>query len=119
MFPVDITGQYVWEQLKVGDIITSTHWAANLHASKQFGMGLSITPYIGVGIESSNIEVDYTVDSPGSTFDGENIKFDMDGKNDMRFTGGVRFGLPLLSINADYSLGEYNAIAAGLAVTLR
>jgi len=124
MFPVDITGQFVWQQLTIGDLIESKHTAFNLHASKKLGLPfLSITPYVGVGFESSSIDVTYEVENPEGFLylpkDGTPIEFSLKGKNKSRLTGGVRLGLTFLTINADYSMGEYDAYSLGVGLTLR
>ncbi len=119
LFPVKISGQFAWQKLEIGDLITSTHWAANVHASKQLGFGVSVTPYVGVGIESSTIDVEYTIEGTNSVLDGTPIAFSLDGENTYRLTGGVKIGLPLVSINADYSLGEYSVVSIGVAISFR
>ena len=116
----DVSVQYVWQQLKIGDIIESTNTAFNVHAS--YGINLiilSITPYIGFGVETSNMKVEYEVAGTGSVLDGTPVSFDFDGKNKSRITGGVRLGLPipLLKVTADYSIGEYNAATIGVGIS--
>ncbi len=116
----DVTVQYVWQQLKVGDLIESTHTAFNIHAS--YGLNLivfSITPYIGFGMETSNIKVEYELDKPGHPLHGAPISFDLDGNNKSRITGGVRLGLPIpfLKVTADYSIGEYTAATLGVGIS--
>ena len=124
MFPVDISAQFVWQQIKIGELIESTHTAFNLQASKKLGLPfLSITPYVGVGFESSSIDVSYEVENPeGLPYlpkDGTPIEFSLKGKNKSRLTGGLRLGLTFLTINADYSSGEYDTYSAGIGLTLR
>lgn len=128
MFPVDISAQFVWQQLKIGDIIESTHTNFNVEASKKLGLGFSITPYVGLGMESSDLNVSYAVS--GSTepdfdgdgrgdLEGQQIDLDLNGDNSFRATAGVRLGLTFLTINADYSLGAYQTASLGLGLTLR
>lgn len=121
LFPVDITGQFVWQKFEVGDILESSHTAYNIHASKKFGLGLSLTPYVGIGLESSSLSVDYTVeiDDPNDPNYNEQVTFELEGDNKFRMTGGLRIGLPLTTINVDYSIGEYSVMSAGVGLTLR
>lgn len=121
MFPVDISLQYVWQKLEVGDILESNHTALNIQASKKLGLPLlSITPYVGVGFESSDLKVDYTIENSGSdALNGQTVSFDLEGDNKTRITGGIRLGLTFLTINADYSLGAYSAYSVGVGLTIR
>lgn len=126
MFPVDISAQYVLQKLAVEDkanpgsnLIESNQWAANIHISKKLGLPiLSITPYVGLGLESSDLKLQYTY-NPGGGATPQPIKFDLEGKNKSRITGGVRLGLAFLTVNADYSLGAYNTASVGVGLTLR
>ncbi len=123
LFPVDISAQFVWQSLTIGDLLESKHSAFTIMASKKIGIGISITPYIGMGFESSSLDVSYTVDNsannPMLPADGTKISFSLDGDNGLRMTGGVRLGLALVTINADYSIGEYSTYALGFGFTLR
>jgi len=121
MFPVKISGQFVWQKLTIGDLLESKHTAFNIHASKTFGLGVTITPYVGLGFESSNLKVDYTIETgnPLNPLEGQPVSFDLDGDNSFRMALGLRVGLPMITLNADYNLGEYSTISAGLGFTLR
>jgi hypothetical protein len=116
---IDITGQYATQKLTLGPI-ESNNTAFNLQVSRKLGLlFISITPYAGFGMESSSMKVDYTIDKPGDPLDGTNVAFDMDGDNTSRLTVGARLGLAFLTINADYSMGEYNAATLGIGLTIR
>jgi len=119
MFPLDISGQFVWQKLSIGDMLESKHTSFNIEASKKLGIGISITPYVGLGMESSTLDVSYTVSSPDPLIDGTKVDFSLDGDNGFRMTGGVRLGLLIGTLNVDYSLGEYSVISAGFGLTLR
>ena len=117
--PVAISVQIVYQTFKVGEVLEATNTAMNLHASKTLGMGISVTPYVGFGVESSTLTIDYEI--KGSTIpelNGKRVLLDVDGENKVRFTGGVRVALTLLSINADYSIGKYNSASVGIAFSL-
>ncbi|MDP8228130.1 MAG: hypothetical protein P9M15_01610 [Candidatus Electryoneaceae bacterium] len=117
-----ISAQFMWQKLTLGESLESTHTAFNVHISKSLPIPLiSITPYVGMGIESSNLTVDYTIKGTGSPLDGENVSFDLDGNNSFRMTGGVRLGLviPFLRVTADYSVGEYSAFTLGVGLSFR
>jgi hypothetical protein len=122
--PVAISGQFVWQKLSIGDLLESKHTAFNIHASKTFGLGLTLTPYVGLGFESSTLDVSYTTEEPigfppNTIPAGTEISFSLDGENSFRALVGLRFALPLITLNVDYDIGEYSAISAGLGITLR
>ena len=123
LFPIDISAQYVWQSLTIGDLLESSHSTFSIMASKKVGIGISITPYIGMGFESSALDVSYTIENPDENLmlpaDGTEIDFSLDGDNSFRMTGGVRIGLPLITVNADYSIGEYKTYSLGLGFSLR
>lgn len=117
LFPLHISAQFAYQSLKFGDIITSKHTAFNVHASKTFAM---FTPYVGLGFESSSIEVDYTIEGTGNLLvDGTPVKFDLDGDNGFRARVGFTLKFLLLGINADYAIGKYSAATLGLFFTFR
>ena len=119
--PVDITAMYAYQSLKVGDILTSTHTAFNVHVSKKIPLLItSITPYIGVGFESSSLDVKYTIEGTGNPLiDGTPISFSLDGDNGFRTRVGFSMRLMLFKIYADYALGDYNAYSAGFMLSIR
>ncbi|NQT34196.1 hypothetical protein HQ587_03315 [bacterium] len=123
LFPIDISAQYVWQSLTIGDLLKSGHSSFTVMASKKIGIGVSITPYIGMGFESSTLDVSYTIENPSNNpmlpADGTEIDFSLDGDNSFRMTGGVRFGLPFITLNADYSIGEYKTYSLGFGFSLR
>ena len=120
MVPVDISAQFVMQQLKIGDILESKHTAFNVHASKKLSMVLlSITPYVGLGMESSDLSVDYTIEGTGNPLlDGVPVKFDLDGDNGFRGRIGFSTRLLLFKLYADYSfIGDYSGYSAGLMLS--
>jgi len=122
MCPVDVAAQYVYQSLKVGDLLESTHTAMSLIASKKLSLILfSLTPYVGFGMESSNLKVDYTIEGTGNDMlDGTPVSFDIDGDNGFRGKVGVSTRLLLFKIYADYAfIGDYGAYTAGLVLSIR
>jgi len=119
---IDITGQYVKQQLKIGTIIESNHSAMNLEVSRRFSLLIiNFTPYAGFQQESSDLKVDYVVTgSNNPALEGQHVGFKMDGKNTGRMTVGARLGLlGIFTVNADYSMGKYKSYSAGVGLTLR
>jgi len=115
---VNVSAQFAYQQLNIGDLLESTHIAYNLHASVDINLIVfGISPYIGLGMESSNLKVSYVPEGGNPATD--EISFDIDGDNSFRMTGGLRIRWTLITFNADYSLGEYNAASLGIGFTFR
>lgn len=119
--PVDISIQGVFQQLKLGDIIESTHTNFNIHASKKISLLiLSLTPYVGLGMESSNLKVDYTITGTGNPLlDGTPVNFEIEGDNGFRGRVGVSTRILLFKLYGDYSfLGDYPGYSAGFMISI-
>ncbi len=114
--PVDLSVGFYTQSLKVGTIFNSSATAFGLNVSKTFGYPmLSVTPYAGFMLESSNITINYnqTVDTQAGPQEIA-ISFDLKGENSARFTIGTSFTLAIINLNVDYSLAKYNTLSAGL-----
>ncbi len=112
---------YYQTNLTIGTILDASNTILNLQASKAIPF---ITVYGGYGIETSSMDVSYDYEDVSYNYeDGtrtvQNIAFTIDGKNKNRITAGARFKLGVLSLNADYSQGEYTSYNLGLGITLR
>ncbi len=105
---------YYMTNLTFGDVFTAKNSIMTLQASKSIPF---LTVYGGFGLESSSMEVSYTPDP--STNLTNDIEFNIDGDNSFRTTVGVRLKLALISLNADYNMGEYSALNIGMGLTLR
>jgi hypothetical protein len=122
MCPVDICAQVVYQKLSLGDIITNTNTAFNIHASRKFSLLIiSITPYVGVGFESSNIKVDYDIPTqylPYPTYP-PHVSFDLKGENGFRTRVGFSTRFMFFKLYADYAIGTYPVASAGLMFSFR
>ncbi|HPR17994.1 MAG TPA: hypothetical protein PLD62_07090 [Candidatus Cloacimonadota bacterium] len=118
--PVDFCFSYFMQTMNLGDYITANASTFGLNVSKTFGMKfLSITPYAGYMLESSNMEFKYSYEVGevnGVALDPVKVKFDIDGKNTNRLTLGTTFRLGVFNFNADYNIGKYNSFTAGFAL---
>jgi len=103
-----LSAGFMYQTFKVEDLIESTHTAFSLRLSKSVPL---LTVYLGAQFESSKMDLTFQAEGIGDP-----ITKELEGENDIRYTGGFRFTIfPLLGINADYSLvGEYSAINIGL-----
>ncbi len=115
LFP-DISIQTTYQMLKAGDIVDSKSFAINTHLSENF---LIFTIFSGLGYESTNVNLNYTVNDPGSEFNGNKVTYSTNEKNNLRFVGGLRVKLGLLSLNSEINLGKYNSVSAGIGITFR
>ncbi|MFQ5797157.1 MAG: DUF6588 family protein [Bacteroidota bacterium] len=113
---VDVSVGFFTQKLTVGDLFESNATHFGIQASKTFGPGLlSLTPYLGVGWESSTMRFTYTFigTSVGGSF-AVPVDFELEGENTTRLTAGVSLKLAIFNINADYSLGNTKTASIGL-----
>lgn len=120
--PVDIALQGVYQNLKIGDIITSSALNFNLQASKTFSV---ITPYLSLGWEDTklNFNYDFTYDQlqPNGSVqqDTINVNLNIPADNKLRLVTGFSLNLGPLLFNAAYNLSKYSVISAGLGLSIR
>lgn len=125
LIPIDIAIQAAFQNLYVGDILTFTNFNANLEVSKKL---LMWTLYTGVGYDKTNVSADYTYEYTTLVEDGnsgefvpetseQQIKFDVEGENEIRATAGFRFSVLLLKLYADYTISKYSVFNAGIGVS--
>ncbi len=110
LFPVDLAAQIYFQKMNIGELLSANSTAMNLMVSKKL---LFLTPYLGVGKESSKFTASYKMEG------GHKIEFDIKGKNSMRYTAGLNIKILVLQVNAEYSVGEYNAAGIGVGFALR
>lgn len=120
LFPVQLSGQLMWQRLSIEDqaddeIFAASAWAASIAASKTL---LVLTVYGGVQIEGSRIDVDYTFVPDDPELPSRNVAFDLTGDNSFRMLGGVAVGLGPIVINADAAVGNRTVISAGVGLSL-
>lgn len=115
-FPVDIAAGAFYQSMKLGPLTMNSN-IIHAEVSKSIPM---LTVYGGVGMESTTMNVDYTLENTGTpALDGTDVSFELKGDNSFRTTVGARIKLLVLSINADYSIGEYNSANLGVGITFR
>jgi hypothetical protein len=112
--PVDISVQFLYNNLEITNVMDISAYAFNAHASKSFGL---FTLYGGLQYESSTFDLEYTFTDP-SNLDpqkaGQTIKVSIDGDNNFRGTLGGTLKLALIALNIDYSLGAQSVLSGGL-----
>lgn len=117
LFPVDLAAGWYSTNLTIGDILDASNSILTFQASKSIPF---ITVYGGIGIESSSLDVSYdAILDPNNPSEVTPIGFSLEGNNTFRTIVGLRLKLLLLSINADYSVGEFNSFNLGVGFSLR
>ncbi len=119
--PINIAASFYTQKLTIGELFETKATAYGINASKELGWaGLNITPYAGFMYESSDMRVTYDLiyDKPDGTQGTIPIDFTMQGENKTRATLGLSVRFLLININADYNIGEYNSISAGITIRI-
>jgi len=111
-FPVDLSVQYIYQSLTVGDIVTISTQSFNAQAGKKI---LMLTVYGGIAYEMANLKVDYTPQVAG--YDGPKVKLDLDSDNEVKMTVGLRLSpFPFFDIYGDYNIAKYSSINMGVGL---
>ena len=117
MLPVpllDLSAQAMYHKFTLGDLMDAGAFSMNLQASVSVPV-LPIDIYGGIGFDNSTLEVATEELDTGQTAIG-NVR--IDGENSIRFNVGVSYTMLMINIHADYNIGEYNSIGAGLMIVL-
>lgn len=118
LLPVDIAIQGVYQVFNIGDIIKSSTFSSNIHASKTF---LVLTPYLGLGYENTKMDFDYTFtyQLPNQQPKNIPIKLSLTGENHFRAVAGLSLKLAVFLIHADYNIAQYPSFNGGIGFTFR
>jgi len=113
--PIDFAIGFFTQKLTLGNSITSKATQFGIFASKTFGMGVSVTPYVGFTSESSTTTVnyDYTFDTPAGP-STTHLNFDLTGENGTAITVGASFQLFVVHLAVDYKLAKTKTASASL-----
>lgn len=114
--PIDFAIGFFTQKLTVGDIFESNATQFGIFASKTFGIGVSVTPYVGLTSESATttVKYDYTFDTPSGT-STQTIQFDLEGENGTGITLGAAFNLIFINFAVDYKMANTNTATASLS----
>ncbi len=113
--PIDFAIGFFTQKLTVGDVFESTATQFGIFASKTFGIGVSVTPYVGLTSESSTttLKYDFVFDTPTGQ-STSTLQFDLEGENTTGITLGAAFNLFILNISADYKIAKTNTATVAL-----
>ncbi len=105
--PLDFSLGFFTQKLMVSDVFESKATQFGAYVSQQIGIGVSVTPYVGITYETSstNVTYNYTYDTPAGDIT-EKIKFDLESENKMGLTLGAKFSLFFFNIAADYKIAK-------------
>ena len=101
------------QSFEVGDYLTADSRHVSLMASKGFS---GLTLFAAGTLESSNVDVTYTVENPRLPEGGTTVAFEDEGENSARFTTGFSLDILFLQLTADYAVSDYQVVSAGLGV---
>jgi len=113
--PIDLAVGFFTQTLTVGDIFESKATQFGLFASKTFGIGVTLTPYVGLTSESSTttLKYDYVFETPNGTSTSR-LQFDLEGENSTAITVGAALNLIVFNIAADYKMAHTNTATVSL-----
>lgn len=118
--PVNVAASFFTQTMEIGSLFKTTTRSFGINASKSFGAGpIKFAPYAGFMMEKATMTItyDYIVPTPNNPAgEVQHISFDLEGENKSRITIGAALRLLMLNINADYNMGKYNSITAGISV---
>lgn len=114
--PLDLAVGYFYQSLEVGSLFEASASQFGIIASKQFGAGISVTPYAGLTFESSSTKISYNriFTSPAGDI-AVPINFESEGENSAAFTLGATFDIFIMKLNVDYKLASVNTVSVGLS----
>ncbi len=108
---IDLSAQAMYHKFTLGDLMDAGAFSMNLQASLSFPV-LPIDIYGGLGFDNSTLEVST------EELNTDIGKVRIDGENTVRFNVGLSYTMMMLNLHADYNVGEYNAIGAGIMIVL-
>jgi hypothetical protein len=115
--PLDVAGLVAYQSMSLGDIVTANAFTIGVQASKKFSI---LTLYAGAAYESSTLSFSYTASyqnpaPPNQTLTTP-VTFDLNGKNSVRFTGGLCLSLAIIKLSADYSFAAQPVATVGIGI---
>ncbi|GJM44585.1 MAG: hypothetical protein DHS20C21_14270 [Gemmatimonadota bacterium] len=112
--PVDVAAGLMYQKFNIGkdDLVTAKALAFNLTGSKKFGMVVSVEPYVGIGVDSFEMDAQYTFDNDGTE---EEIALTFDRQNDFHGTIGVSLNVPGVKLHGELNKAAASGYAVGLS----
>ncbi|MEE2931600.1 MAG: DUF6588 family protein [Bacteroidota bacterium] len=127
--PIDFSVQAGYTNLDAAVVVENEGINMNIQSTTiNFIMSkeiLMITPYLGMGYNSSSTTIDLENDQEyiiGNTLvinSNEIFPLKFDSKTEFRTTLGFRWDITILAIQANYTFAEYPVATVGIGVTVR
>lgn len=112
--PVDLAVEGGIQSFEAGDYLEADARHLSLVVSRTVGV---LTLYGAGGLESTDIDVSYTLANPVPGEEDVEIAFSDEGENTSRLTGGFNLDLTFLQLNAGYTLAEYRVLNASFGLS--
>jgi hypothetical protein len=108
--PFDLAVGGMWQNFKIGEkVIDATALQFMATASRRYGQAVTFEPYLGLGVDSFNMEAEYDVD------DDETIEVSFDRQNDLHVALGASLNLPVVKLTGEYNIAAVNGFAGGIS----
>lgn len=116
MIPVDLSAAFFYQNLTIGDLFESSATQFGVYASKTFGAGVSVTPYLGLTMESSTTTVSYNYefDTPAGPQKSK-LALELEGENAFGVTIGSKFSFGFFNLFVDYKMASTSTVAGGMS----
>lgn len=118
--PLDVSASYFTQKLEAGSVFEAKTTAFGVNASKRLGWGFfNLTPYVGYMLEKSTLTFtyDYILDTQAGKIP-QKIVFELEGENKSRLTLGLSIKVLIVNVNADYNIGKFNSLTAGVMIII-
>lgn len=109
-----------WQETSVGDYLSLTALQASVVTGLRLGL---LSPYVAVGIEDAEAEVEYTIENPGGhpalPEGGTRLRFRDEGDNGARGVAGLTAHLGPVMLSGEYVFADVPVVSAKLLVGWR
>jgi hypothetical protein len=109
--PVDLAFGVMYQKFTIGedDLVSANALAFNVTGSRKFGAIVTVEPYVGIGVDSFEMDAKYDID------DETTIEANFSRENDLHLTAGGNVNLPFVKANLEVNVAAENSIAGGLS----
>ncbi len=109
LVPVDLAAGFLYNSVRLGDIVSFKSFAIGAQVSKSYAI---LTLFGGLQWERSTLSLSYQPSLAGAW----PVTVDMNGANSVRLTAGLNISLGLFKLFADANLGSVTTFSGGLGL---